>query len=423
MQSAHRNLVLTLAVILSTTLSHNAEAGDPLRGDDPAAAADQRMADQALKNWDVNRDGSLDIHEILKVPGPALIVRVWFRHDSNKDGRLTRDELARHWAEQRGAKSRPRLATADPTPYFPRLSDKPRAVVHLDDELRLTKYSPNGRYLAAAGRNAIHILDATTGKSIHRIRGHSSRCISVDFSPDSKTLVSASRDRTAKFWNVLTGRQIGEPLVHGQQLFWAMFSPDGLSVVTAPDSNAQSTVDVWAVPYGPKTLSLRGATGTVTRLAFLPQGNLLASAEWDGSGVHVWNFRSGELVWSKKHSGHAVCVEFSPDGKTLATGGWDNVVRLWNADSGKHLRTIRPPGGTPVETVLWWPSGNWLVSGSRNGTIAVLDVKTGKTLQHFEAHEQVRGLALSLDNKTVASCSPDKTLKLWDVQSRSRRKR
>lgn len=384
---------------------------------DTASDEDRQMAEQAVSNWDANGDNVLDVHEVLKVPGPRQVVRLWFRHDVNKDGRLTVEELTRVWAEQRGVKPE------TPVPLevasgFPRFWSKPRTTLYLDDELRLTKYSPDGRHLAAAGKNAIHLLDAETGKAEHRIRGHSARVISVSFSPDSKTLVTASRDETVKFWSVASGSAIGATLRHRRDLFWAQFTPDGTAVVTAPDANAQTTVDVWAVPNGPRTMRLRGATGTVTRLAFSPDGELLASAEWDGGGVHVWNFRTGELLWAKRHSSHAVCVEFSPDGKTLATGGWDNVVRLWKVDSGKQLRSIRP-SSAPVETVLWWPDGRWLMSGTRDGKIAVMDVQSGEIKQRFNAHsEQVRGLALSRDAKTVASCSTDKTLKLWDVRLR-----
>jgi WD40 repeat protein len=196
-----------------------------------------------------------------------------------------------------------------------------------------------------------------------------------------------------------------------------MFSPDGTVAVTAPDSNAETTVDVWAVPDGPRTVSLRGATGTIMRLAFSPDDESLASAEWDRDGVHVWDFRTGKLRWAARHSSHAVCVEFSPDGKTLATGGRDNAVRLWDAKNGKRLRTLQPPGGTPVETVLWWPDGRSLLSGSRGGMISVMDTASGEIVQHFQTHNKhVRGLALSGDTKTVASCSTDKTLKLWDVE-------
>ena len=384
---------------------------------DAELADDRQMAEQALSNWDANGDNVLDVHEVLEVPGPSQIVKLWFSHDVDQDGRLTVEELTRVWTEQRGVTP---LDTEQPEAVdgFPRFWSEPRMTVYLDDELRLAKFSPDGRHLAAAGEEAIHLLDADTGDVNHRISGHDARVISVAFSPDSQTLITASLDRTAKFWNVAAGASRGATLRHDRDLRWAQFTPDGTAVVTAPNANSETTVDVWAVPDGPRTMRLRGATGTILRLAFSPNGEFLASAEWDGGGVHVWDFHTGELLWAQRHSSHAVCVEFSPDGQTLATGGWDNVVRLWSVDNGQQIRSIRP-SSAPVETVLWWPSGRWLISGTRDGKIAVMNVQSGDIEQRFNAHsEQVRGLALTIDANTVASCSTDRTLKLWDVRLR-----
>ena len=91
---------------------------------------------------------------------------------------------------------------------------------------------------------------------------------------------------------------------------------------------------------------------------------------------------------------------------------------------GFHERTTSDPDpvvgfaeSAPVETVLWWPGGRWLLSGTRNGAVTVMDSESGKILQQFSAHkEPVFGVVVSRDARTVATSSRDGTIKLWDAR-------
>ncbi|MBE9185932.1 NACHT domain-containing protein [Microcoleus sp. LEGE 07076] len=157
--------------------------------------------------------------------------------------------------------------------------------------------------------------------------------------------------------------------------------------------------------------------GTVFAVAFSPDGKLLATGGSDGV-VRCWEVTSGkELLTCKGHCNLVVSVAFSPDGKTLASGSSDRTVKLWDCRSGECLQTCQGHSDW-VRSVAFSPDGKTLASGSNDRTVKLWDCHSGECLQTWQGHSDwIRVIAFSPDGRTLASGSDDRTVKLWDCHS------
>ena len=111
---------------------------------------------------------------------------------------------------------------------------------------------------------------------------------------------------------------------------------------------------------------------------------------------------------------------FSPDGKILAGGTFDGLIRLWDASMHKAIQTLHafPGGMQSVGGLAFSPDGKTLASGLSNGNIQFWDTSTWQISSTISSHTGgVSSLAFSPDGKTLASGSYDKTIELWDVAS------
>jgi hypothetical protein len=162
--------------------------------------------------------------------------------------------------------------------------------------------------------------------------------------------------------------------------------------------------------------TLFGHTYWVWSVAFSPDGKTLASAGQDQT-IRLWNVFTGQPIGDPLtgHTESVKSVAFSPDGQTLASGSQDDTIRLWDVATGQLIGDPLAGHMSDVRSVAFSPDGQTLASGSQDDTIRLWDVATGQLIgDPLAGHmSDVRSVAFSPDGQTLASGSEDGTIRLW----------
>jgi WD40 repeat protein len=122
----------------------------------------------------------------------------------------------------------------------------------------------------------------------------------------------------------------------------------------------------------------------------------------------------------KGHSGIVTSVAFSLDGRFLATASFDGTAKLWDATTGKDLRTFGKAATqlSALLTVAFSPDGRRLAAAGANGLARIWDVGSAQELQILRGHsEMVYGIAFSWDGVHIATAGGDHNVKVWDAAS------
>ncbi len=160
---------------------------------------------------------------------------------------------------------------------------------------------------------------------------------------------------------------------------------------------------------------LKGHTALIYSVALSPDGKLLATAGFDNT-VKLWVFPSGKEVHTLAgHTGPVYCVAFHPSGATLASASLDKTIRLWNVADGKPVREIK--GHTDiVDSIAFHKDGKLLASGSSDKTVRLWNPDDGKEVKNLGSHEKaVYAVNFSPDGKWLASAGSEGLVRIWDV--------
>jgi WD40 repeat protein/predicted Ser/Thr protein kinase len=195
--------------------------------------------------------------------------------------------------------------------------------------------------------------------------------------------------------------------------FVRLLTSPSVGVPEAPKVSVPSVVKgVWR-----EVATLSGHGSVVESVTFSPDSKFLASGGYDET-VKVWAVGSWrEVATLRGHESGVLSVTFSPDGKFLASGSWDETVKVWAVGSWREVATLRGHE-VSVESVSFSPDGKFLASGSDDKTVKVWEVGSWREVATLWGHgDSVRSVSFSPDGKFLASGGYDETVKVWAVGS------
>ena len=274
-------------------------------------------------------------------------------------------------------------------------------------------FSPDGRIVAWGSRDEIQFWNVENQRHLKTLQGHKGRIFSLEFSPDGKTLASGAEDDTVKLWEVATGKNF-DIFEHSSDVLSVAFSPNRETLVTA----ASKSVKLWNISTKKNVATLKH-TNHVKAVVYSLNGTTLVSGE-DG-GANLWDVRTRKKIVAFKHRPWAGSIAFSHDGSMLATadagrfGLTPGTVKLWDVTTGTNIATLQGHTGTS-SAVAFSPDGGTLAMRHGDGTVKLWEATTGQHISLLPI-ESAWSMAYSPDGNTLALGRHHGTVKLTDVKS------
>ncbi len=312
--------------------------------------------------------------------------------------------------------------------------------------VRHVEFSADGAWLLSASHdNSIKVWCARDGEQegqfvsagtlLKTLRGHSSLVRSAAFSPtDRNFVVSGGYDQGVRLWNVrnyIEQRTVPGTFFrgHSDAVLAAAFSPEGDTVVTA---SRDRTAKTWNAGSGEQVRSFReGHLYLASSGAFFPDGARVATAAIDGS-VSIWNATSGLELLKLSGTGATAAMAISPDGRWIVTGrdasmstGSDSKSAerlswtIWDANSGQAMRSL---GGHDAEVTVaaFSADGRLIFTGDARGRGNLWDAASGELLHSLRWHtDRITAARFVAARPELVTASADRTVCRWDLSGKT----
>jgi WD40 repeat protein len=280
-----------------------------------------------------------------------------------------------------------------------------------------TAFSPDGHWVAVGSTDKLaHIWNVQTGKPLKILTGHTDQVHGVLFSPDGKRIATTGFDQTARFWDAASGRMT-RSLPFSALTLGESFRPDGKRVSLATFDGANHILET---ATGREVLVLRHAEGLGTSNSPSTANPWRVVTKGPDGDCVIWDADTGKPLRTIRTRHQRLRSQtLSPGAPRLATTGSgkepDRAIHVWDTTSGGEVAALQRDGVDPL-TAEFSPDGRFIATGAMDGTIQIWELATSRELVRIRGHSTtVWDLAFSPDGQFLASCANDGTMKVWKL--------
>jgi WD40 repeat protein len=265
--------------------------------------------------------------------------------------------------------------------------------------------------LASAGDDHIvRVWDLNKGTLVQRLEAHTDWVRSIAYCPKANILATAGNDKKIIFWNALTADKDKDFVEHPQAVAIIAFSADGKFLAA---TGFEDKVRVYDVTLGKLVMEFDGTCRDMRALAFSPNHKYLAAGGRNGT-VRVWSLADEKVVLEDtEHSQRIRSVEFSPDGTLLASCGEDRQVVVRNVSTGDA--PVKLPRRPCKVLSMAFYGNKQLATGGSDNLIRLWDLENQSEIGRLAGHTGSVA-ALVFGDKTLISAGFDTTIRIWKME-------
>lgn len=281
---------------------------------------------------------------------------------------------------------------------------------------QLAIFKPNNIVAVSSWSGDIELVDGGTLDKIKQYRtAHQGKANGVDWSPDGTKLVSGGTDGLIKIWNIQseTSTPVSTLSGHYGRVSNVKFHPSAHYIAS---SSFDLTWALWDLNKNTNILSQEGHANEVYTISFQVDGSLLASAGLDSLGL-IWDLRSGQSIMTLH--GHLKAVyglDWSPNGYQIVTGSGDGTIKVWDLRKQEEISTILAHNNIVSDVRFEQDAGNFLVSGGYDNMINIYNADSWTKLKTLEGHtDRILSVCIGKDGLQLFSGGWDRSIKSWTL--------
>ncbi|WP_437205088.1 protein kinase domain-containing protein [Planctomicrobium sp. SH664] len=303
-------------------------------------------------------------------------------------------------------------------------------VKHHTRRVNACRFIANGtQILTASSDHTVSRLDAATGEELASlILKHAGPVIAMDLSADSQqvltveSLESSAKEQGARvhLWDTATARRLESFEVHGYSVNAITFVPHTTSAAAVCSDNTvrlfrlqgESPADRGGEPW----LDFQKLGGLVWSVAYAHDGRSMLTV--GGSEARLWDLGTRREKMAFSPHGAVAAANFSPDGKQIITGSWDNSAKIWNVQTAQAVRRLENGHQGYINSVVYSPDGKRVLTASDDATAKLWNLETAEVMLVLNGHVgRVRQAIFSPDGKQILTVGSDRTARLWDAET------